>query len=240
MAKTRQGCKVKIGLDEFIDMAFANKSVDAKVICPCKKCGEESSVAIKVAKDHPNSVGSTVGYAKIVRSKVTSIVSSESQTSDENQMKVVEENVDLELFKDFVERSLHLGVKGKELNDSITSFLNLKGGEKDSDKSVSMLLEFSNELSEEGADPSRSFSEMVTLLGEEQHKKAPRRKQTQASALTSSGCEEEGRIASGEKQNQPSASTSSGSTGYSPKEENRRKLREKINQRRVSRSPSVR
>lgn len=214
MAKTRQSCKVKIGLDEFIDMAFSNKKVDAKVICPCRECGEESSVAIQVSKDHLKSVGSSVGYAKMVSSAMASAISSESQN-------IMDENVDIKLFRDFVERSLQLGVEGKELNDSIANYYSLKRSEKkSSDKSISMLLELSKDVLEEGADPCRSLSvcEMVPLFDEE----------------------EEDQTAYGENRNQPSASTSSGSTGYSPREENRRKLREKINQRKVSRSPSVR
>lgn len=220
MAKARQSCKLRIGLDDFVDMAFADKKVDAQVMCPCGDCGEDNSVTIKVGKDNLNSFGSSaVDYAKIFSNAMTSLISSENQTSCGNGMNVMDENFDLKLFRDFVDRRMQLGVEGKELNDSIAKYYSLQRSAKTSDKSISMLIDLSKEVSEEGKDPSRSsVNQIVTLFNEE----------------------EDDETFSGEMRNQPSASTSSGSTGYSQREENRRRLREKINQRKVSRAPRIR
>ena len=242
MHKTRQNCKLKMGLDEFLDMAFANKSIDAKIMCPCKNCGNESCVTVKVAKDHLNSVGFAEGYAKIIGpQKVNSAIPSHSQTSDENKMSVVEIANYIKL-NDFEQGLLPPGLKGRKLHDFIAKLFHLKHSEHDPDKSISMLLELTKELFpvQEGADLPKSSSEMLPYVGEEEDKKPPRKKQNQPSVSVSSGCEEEDKTALGEKRNQPSASTSSGLVGYSTKEENRRKLREKINQRKESRSSRIR
>lgn len=219
MAKATHSCKVRIGLDDFVNMAFADKKVDAQVMCPCGDCGEDNSVTIKVGKDNLNSLGSGEGYAKIFSNAMTSLISSENQTSSGNGMNVMDENSDLKLFRDFVDRRMQLGVEGKELNDSIAKYYSLQRSGKTSDKSISMLIDLSKEVSEEAKDPSRSSVHGIATLFNE---------------------EEDDETFSGEMRNQPSASTSSGSTGYSQREENRRRLREKINQRKVSRAPRIR
>lgn len=242
-SKTRESCKLKMGLDEFLDMVFANKSVDAKITCPCKNCGNESTATVKVAKDHLKAVGFTESCSKIIGpAKVTSSVLYRSKTSGENEMNVVDEANAVELFTDFEEGILPPGLKGRKLQDFIAKLLQLKYNEKNPDKldkSISsMLFEFTKELFpvREVADPTKSFCKFPFVLGEEKDMKNPREKQNQPrAASTLFGCEEDEKTTLGENRNQPSASTSSGLVGCSTKEEQRRKLREKINQRKESR-----